>query len=308
MSPHSDSAGSVRFERPRSATTTTLGVVADVHLTRGQEGTWKSLDHTEGLLATAVRFADRRAVDALLVLGDLTNGGTAAQLQHAEDHLATMSCPVLGVPGNHDAPGQDEALFASDVWARAPSETPFVYSLDGIDVVGLDSTAPAGCSSAGVIDEDGLNRLASATNSSRPLVVMTHHPTGVGWSSVAEVLPDGPFRLGNAAAVHHRLAGTGALVLAGHVHWPMRGVGAGAAELVCPAACSYPQMITVVTVGPEGTTVEFVTLSDRTRRAEALSCLRDDPVLNGAYVALATTAAPEGAADADRLDRLDWQF
>lgn len=296
----------IQFERPRSATTTTFAVVADVHFTRSREGTWKALDQTEDVLTSAVTLADRREVDAILIVGDVTNDGTATQFQQVDNNLAAAPCPVLAVPGNHDVPGHREVRLCADSWAQTPLTTSFVHSIGGIDVFGLDSTTPTDTPPAGTIDEDEIDHVASAVDSTRPSVGMIHHPLGLGWSSVTENLPTEPFHLGNAPLVSNRLARTNTLVLTGHVHWPMWGVDMGITELVCPAACSYPQAMTILTVGPEGTSVEFVALSDRTGRKNALSALQGDPVLNGAYVELVSACGPDNATAVGKFDLLDW--
>lgn len=108
----------------------TLAHVSDLHLGR---------DRRSDAAARAVGSALAAAgVDAVLVTGDVTHRGRAAELRAFEDAFAPLleRGRVVLVPGNHDRAGEDVGATLM-VGSRVG-----VADLPGLHVVRVDSTGP----------------------------------------------------------------------------------------------------------------------------------------------------------------------
>lgn len=75
----------------KSATSVRFAAVGDIHVTKDSAGSLR------GFFAQV-----SEAADALLLCGDLTDYGTAAEAEVLADELAAVSIPVVAVLGNHD--------------------------------------------------------------------------------------------------------------------------------------------------------------------------------------------------------------
>lgn len=198
----------------------TLAHVSDLHLGRDRR-----TDAAARALGAALHEA---AVDAVLVTGDLTHRGRAAELRAFEEAFE----PVLErgraviVPGNHDRAGEDVGATLM-VGSRVG-----VADLAGVHVVRVDSTAPHNRSlvaAHGLLDGRDLAEVDAALAEAPPgalAVLMLHHHVlplppddlaerlscWLGWPN-AEELPRGPELLAVAR-------GRCDLVLHGHRHVP----------------------------------------------------------------------------------------
>jgi len=277
----------LKFEYPRSRTGVTLAVIADPHVSRTHSGTWKVLHRTEQRLAAALRAADRLEVDAVLMPGDLTRGATPAEFEAVDRLVSASSPPVLSVPGNHDHSSAPATCDSRLNWVASPSTVPFHHTVGDVDILGLNSVPAASGTDSGYLSDEQLHWLADALDSADRPVVMTHYPLGIDWTGLDSVFPPETFHVANSSAVRERLAGTDALVVTGHVHWPIAERTEDLREIVAPPTCSYPQAICILHITDVGTRVEIQTISTESDRREALAHLRSDPVLDGAYVDMA---------------------
>ncbi|MFC7141254.1 metallophosphoesterase family protein [Halosimplex aquaticum] len=117
-------------------------------------------------------------------------------------------------------------------------------------------------------------------------VVALHHP--------AARLPDCPdrdrwrnFSLRDGDAVSELLRRHDVpLVLSAHHHVPALCTHGGTVEALAPATCSFPQASLHVEVGPDGTTLRLVPLTDRAGVAEAHGLARDGSPLGQTVVEL----------------------
>ncbi|MDO9581875.1 MAG: metallophosphoesterase [Desulfomicrobium sp.] len=153
--------------------------------------------------------------DAVLITGDVADGGSDADYALVRQILAPLPMPVFVVPGNHDRRGPMRAAFGATIPYAAASTLQFEAQVAGARIIGLDSLVPGrveGDLDAAQLDwlED---RLSSGTD---PVFVMLHHP---------------PFPTGNAHWDASALRGGGARLgrimqscsaplrlLCGHVH------------------------------------------------------------------------------------------
>jgi Icc-related predicted phosphoesterase len=267
------------LERPRSAERTTLAVFADAHLTSEASGTWKVLHRTEERLRAAVADANRRDVATVLFAGDLTKDGAPAEHDLVDSVLADLDAPLVAVPGNHDVPKPRWDPYDApdrDEFARryAAGHLPFVERVGGVDLVGLDSASNAdgslGGTHEGEVGPAQREWLDAVLPTLETPVVVVHHNVSYP-STHAEGFPETDrYRATDAPEMRSLLRRHDVpLTVSGHLHWPgVAPLGSGA-ELVAPAICSFPQAYLLLHVGPTGTTVELVPLTDRAGLEEA---------------------------------------
>jgi 3',5'-cyclic-AMP phosphodiesterase len=134
---------------------------------------------------------------AVLVTGDLANGGTTAEYERFAELVAPLPMPVHVLPGNHD---------------ELDWEGPHTVTCDGVRVVLCDTQRPG--------RDDGhldLDWLAAEVAAPEPTIVAMHHPpllTGIG--GLDEIgLPESE-RAGLAALLER--SPHVVRVVAGHVH------------------------------------------------------------------------------------------
>lgn len=282
-----------RFARPRGRQTT-LAVIADPHVSPDREGSWKLYHRTETRLRTAIADINRLAVDAAIVLGDLTRDGESHEFDRVDELLAQCAVPVLCVPGNHDVPktadDHSSPPLLEFVSRYTPGSLPFSSRVGGVDIVGLNTASmPDGSLSVthrGAISSaqiDWLERTLSETEN--PIVVM-HHPVGNERDHGYRAHP-GVYRLTNADTLRELLSDNDVqLCLSGHVHWPSIAPLKTGYEVGAPAVCSFPQAYLLVHIEPRGTTVELVPLTDRKGLSEAYNAAREHP--RGTWLIAAT--------------------
>jgi predicted phosphodiesterase len=263
-----------RLSGPTAARPTSLVVLADPHVTPWATGTWKVFHRTVERLRTAITEANRLAVDAVAVAGDLTKDGVPQEFDRAEALLAAADAPVLAVPGAHDLPqpADGHRTPPAEAFAErfADGRYPFVERVGGIDLVGID-TATAGDGPA-VVSPTQLDWLQSVLPGLERPVVVCHDTLTVP----ADDGPPATGRIENARELARVLdAGGVDLVLSGHRHWPGTGTLHGVREVTAPAVCSLPQACLHVRIDPGGTTVALLPLADRTGFEEAYAYASD---------------------------------
>lgn len=165
-------------------TTLRLAVVTDSHLCSPETpyGFWHNtllLPESWRLWDEALDVINDADVDAVLLLGDVTNFAEPDILARALRKLADLRKPTYVVAGNHDVGhGRDaveravEALKEPTV--TSPTFTP--YSISGFPDFLLAGVAIAGDTSAGyrIAHPIELSTVASAAD--LPLILMSHYP------------------------------------------------------------------------------------------------------------------------------------
>ena len=220
----------------------TLAHVSDLHMGRDD----RTSEATRRIVAALVE-AD---VDAVLVTGDLTHRGRAAELREFEDAFEPLLATgrVVVVPGNHDRLGEDAGAGLM-IGARVG-----VADLAGVHVVRVDSTAPHNRSmiaAHGLLSEGDLaavdDALGEAPRGALSVVMLHHHvlplppddlaerlSSWLGWPNAAE--------LSAGTDLLARASGRCDLVLHGHRHVPSiaRPLAAGGRPLTVVNAGSSP--------------------------------------------------------------------
>ena len=173
--------------------------------------------------------------EAVLVSGDLVDGGSAGEYRRLRRLLAPLSMPVYLIPGNHDERGALCAEFRDHAYLPSPGGTVH-YVVDGYDVrlVALD-TVVAG-EPGGDLDAHQLGWLDATLKAGphKPTLVFMHHPpvkTGMRYLDAMALSDAGASRLGDIVGRHPQVE----RVVCGHVHRAIQARWGGTALSICPS-------------------------------------------------------------------------
>lgn len=182
----------------------------------------------EALLALSPR------PDAVIVTGDIVDGGLEVEYRLARELLGRLPMPVYPLAGNHDDPATMKRVFAGSPWANEGPADRVFYAADigPLRLVALDSSVPG--SGHGHLSDPQLafldHELGAAAG--RPALVAVHHPPFRGGLPNMDRLC-----LRNHDALAAVIAGHGNVlrVLSGHVHRSMVTAFAGTVAMTVPA-------------------------------------------------------------------------
>jgi Icc protein len=196
-------------------------------------GDWGGDDPVAGLRGVVDdlrRQANRP--DVLLVTGDLTDHGTAAEYATVRELLEPVGVPVYVIPGNHDDRGALRAAFGLPGAGAEPVQ--YAVALGPLRLACIDTTIPG--RAPGALDAARLDWLDAelARAPDQPTLLAMHHPpipTGVApWDAIGLPLGD---RAALAAVLerHPQVR----RVVAGHVHQVITGTLAQRPVLTIPS-------------------------------------------------------------------------
>jgi 3',5'-cyclic-AMP phosphodiesterase len=219
-----------------------LAQLTDPHVL--EPGEEQFLDNN-AMLAEAIDSlnAERPRPDVVVGSGDLTNWARAGQYAELTELIGHLDLPFLPMVGNHDDRDGMRKTFPDTPWADAEHAS-WVTDVDGITLVGLDTTDPG--QHGGAFDEDRRTWLeASLDSSSGPVILILHHPpfdTHVGWMD--EFGFSGVDDLRRVIAEHPSLI---MRILCGHLHRPVVTTVAGVTTSVCLSTVHH----VALDLGPE---------------------------------------------------------
>jgi Icc-related predicted phosphoesterase len=207
-----------------------------------------ALDRTAELLDQAVEVLEGEDLDAIVLLGDLSNLADDASLAHVAQTVAATGRPVYVVPGNHDIDGHPKAVERF----RRP------LSLSGMVVAPAVVEPDTGIAVAlvGLRRDAATNALSSAghpfvTNvMSTPLLVLTHFPL----LAMSERLANAGLRhagdLADRDALCHAVSQFEGPVISvhGHLHVRASEVHGSMLHLSCAALVEPPHEVTLLTI------------------------------------------------------------
>lgn len=214
-----------------------IAQLSDPHIGTGP-GFLEGRMDTEAALRRAVAHvgAMQPSPDLVLLTGDLTERGSAAEYAVVADALAPLSMPVYAVPGNHDDPkvARDALTRCMPVAPDAPEGACCYHLRHGdLHLVALDTVVPK--RSHGALHPAQLAWLERALQACRgePVLIFMHHPplpTGIEAMDACS-LTTGADALAALVRDHGSVQG----LLCGHLHRPVQMQFGGAPLHVAPS-------------------------------------------------------------------------
>jgi len=142
---------------------TTLLQIADAHLRADGEQIYGRDPERNLAVVVAACARELPGADAVVLSGDQSDDAELAALERAKEMIAPLGASVLAIPGNHDGPELQRAVFG----ARASAD------VGRWRVVAIDSSIPGEIH--GSVDVAAAERLLDALDA-RPTVLAIHHP------------------------------------------------------------------------------------------------------------------------------------
>ena len=114
--------------------------------------------------------------DAVVITGDLTDFGQAAEYDHLRTLLAPLTMPVYLMPGNHDDRHQLRQSFSDHTYLGNNGFVQYSVSVGALQLIALDTVVPQ--QSSGSLCTDRLQWLEAQLDRQRhrPVVIAMHHP------------------------------------------------------------------------------------------------------------------------------------
>lgn len=211
-----------------------IAQITDTHVVEAGTRAYMDQVDTNAMMAKAVdrlNALDPRP-DLVVVTGDLTDHGTAAEYAELKAQLARLELPFYLVIGNHD---DRQTLLAELDYAHLASARPFVqYTVDHLPVrlIVLDSTSDE--HHRGDYCQERLDWLAArlAEDVGKPTIVALHHPPFDTGIATMDALGPG-WADGLVAAIAGRP--NVVRVLCGHVHRSIQTLVGGRLASICPS-------------------------------------------------------------------------
>ena len=159
-------------------THTVLIQLTDLHIREPGRLAYGRLDtapYLQSAVASVLRL--RQQPDAVVITGDLTDFGRAAEYEHLAQLLAPLPMPVYLLPGNHDDRDQLRRSFPAHRYLhQSDAFVQYNVTVGGLRLLTLDTCVPG--HSHGTLDAERLNWLAEqlAQCQGEPVVIAMHHP------------------------------------------------------------------------------------------------------------------------------------
>lgn len=197
--------------------TTLLLQLSDLHIREPGKLAYGRLDtapYLERAIDTVLRLPQQP--HAVVITGDLTDFGRAAEYDHLRELLMPLPMPVYLMPGNHDDRDQMRRSFPDHAYMGGSGYVQFSVAVGGLQLIALD-TAVTG-TSAGYLCAERLTWLAGELqrHSNKPVIVAMHHPpfqTLIGHMDAIGLL-EGGAQLEALIAQHPNVE----RVICGHLH------------------------------------------------------------------------------------------
>jgi 3',5'-cyclic AMP phosphodiesterase CpdA len=152
--------------------------LSDTHIRAKGQLTLHRID-TSTYLSEAVKTVKNMPVrpDAVILTGDLADGGRPEEYEHLAELLEPLTMPYYLLPGNHDDRDEMRRSFSDHHYLGTPGQ--FIhYSIDLDDIVIISIDTSMRGQSAGALCVDRLGWLDEALGQTRDraVVVAMHHP------------------------------------------------------------------------------------------------------------------------------------
>ncbi|QKG24860.1 phosphodiesterase [Actinomadura verrucosospora] len=251
-----------------------IAQLSDIHLAAGRDGEVDDGSGPVRALRAAVSslLALPARPDAVVLTGDLADGGLPEEYARLHALLSPLPMAVYPMPGNHDDRDALRTAFADHpavVATGVAPQAPVQYAVDvaGVRLVCCDTTVDG--HPHGHLSEERLawldKTLAAAPGA--PTVVATHHPPfPIGIRFIDDMRFVDPAGFAEVIARHPQVV----RIISGHVHRGSVGSLAGTVSTTCPS--TYRQLFldlthpgrAAVTGEPAGFAVHLVTEGEAT--------------------------------------------
>ena len=199
-----------------------LAQISDLHIKRPGALAYRRVDTAASLARCIARLnALTPRPDAVIMTGDLVDGGSPEEYAHLKSLLATLELPYYLVPGNHDDRDALRDAFPERAELRAGGEfVQYALDLGPLRLIALDSVQAG--QSGGTLCDARLAWLAAQLDAARglPVVIALHHPPfdcGIAHMDAIRLAPDAATRLDALVRQHPNVE----RVICGHVHRPI---------------------------------------------------------------------------------------
>jgi 3',5'-cyclic-AMP phosphodiesterase len=210
-----------------------IAQISDMHVLRAGTRLFGALD-TFGSLARCVEHVNRLPTrpDAILVTGDMTNDGEAADYEALVRLLDRLAMPYYPIPGNHD--DREHMRWAFRHLGLLPTTGPLHYTVEHLPIrlIALDTVIPGQTHGhLGAAQLDWLEATLRAAPD-RPTIVFLHHPpfpTGIDHMDA--------IRLTDSDALRAVITGHAQVerVACGHLHRAIQVRWAGTVAVTAPS-------------------------------------------------------------------------
>jgi len=157
--------------------TTSLLQLSDPHIREPGRLAYGRINTAPYLMqAVAAILALPQRPDAVIITGDLTDFGRAAEYGHLRELLAPLPMPVYLMPGNHDDRAQLRQSFPDHRYLGRDEFVQYSVALGALQLIALDTVVPG--ASEGSLCDKRLAWLAREleSHSDTPVVIAMHHP------------------------------------------------------------------------------------------------------------------------------------
>ncbi|WP_321948432.1 phosphodiesterase [Paraburkholderia sp. J10-1] len=212
---------------------TVIAQVSDIHV-RSHGALYQDAVDSNAMFSAAVDSLNRvrPKPDLVVISGDLTDEGTAAEYLKLRELLGALKHPFVVLPGNHDNRDRLRAAFSDHAWLPKEGTLSFAIDVGELRLVALDTSVPG--LHHGELDANTLTWLDTelSRHRDRPVVVVMHHPpfmTGIPYLDVYGLRSTDA--LAKVLARHDNVD----RILAGHVHRSMQTRLGNVPVLTCPS-------------------------------------------------------------------------
>jgi len=177
-----------------------------------------AVDAARKVIADIVDFSPQ--IDAVMITGDLTDGGSQEDYALLKDLLSPITVPIFVVPGNHDSRDRFRAAFEDTLPFGHGPYLDYEAICGDLRIIALDTLIEGQI--YGGLDDIQISWLADrlASYTDRLTIVLMHHPA---FPSTIKALDQMTMRVGHEefTALIDNYAGP-LRILSGHIHRPFQ--------------------------------------------------------------------------------------
>lgn len=197
-----------------------LAHISDLHLFASEaESSLVRYDSAQAALSVLLDIRKHTPkFDAILLTGDIADGGNSADYELALSILDQAEVPVFVIPGNHDTISEFRRAFCRQIPFRDQTALDYVVQFGAVRIIGLNSVKEGHVE--GELTDEQLDWLEGQLSEpfSGPTYLLIHHPPcfiGIdAWDEMS--LKEGRGRFQKIV----REFSDGLQILSGHIHRP----------------------------------------------------------------------------------------